>query len=488
MGFNILFTISEVASFAKTGGLADFGEALPKALKKLGHNIIVVMPRYYEIDRKNLEHIPGPLSVPMGKMGELYAGVYKSYIPDSDVEIYFIDYELFFGRKNLYTNENGYSYGDNDKRFIFFSKASMELCKKIGFKPDILHANDWHTAAIPILKNTRYKNEDIFKNSKSVLTIHNLQHQGIFPKEDMEILEIGWEHFNPYEMEALGAINILKGGIYHADAITTVSKKYAQEIQTKEYGFGLDDHIKAHSYKLYGILNGVDYTKWNPKIDKYIVKNYDIDNMDGKKECKKDLQKIFNLPERNDIPLIGFIGRLVEQKGIRLIAGAIDKLLELDAQYVMLGTGEKWAEHFFSEISSKYPKRFGCYIGYNNQLAHKIEAGSDLFLMPSLFEPCGLNQIYSLRYGTIPIVRATGGLDDTIENFNPITKEGTGFKFWDATPEALYNTLKWAVDTWKNDKDAIKKMQERGMRKRFSWENSAKEYEKVYKKIRGIDA
>ena len=481
MSLNILFTISEVASFAKTGGLADVGEALPKALKKLGHNVIVVMPRYYEINKDNLEHIPGALSVPMGKMGEFFAGVYKSFLPNSDVEIYFIDYEIFFGRKGLYTSEDGYSYGDNDKRFIFFSKACLELCKKIGFKVDILHANDWQTAAIPILKNTRYK--DSFKDASSVLTIHNLQHQGYFPKDDMDVLEIGWEHFNPYEMEAFDAINILKGGIFHADAITTVSKKYAQEIQTKEGGFGLDEHIRAHNYKLYGILNGVDYTQWNPKRDRYIVKNYDVDDMSGKIECKKDLQEIFNLPKSSK-PLIGFVGRLVQQKGIELIAQAMNDLLNLDAQYVLLGRGEKWAEGFFSDVARRFPDRFACYIGYSNELAHKIEAGSDLFLMPSLFEPCGLNQIYSLRYGTLPIVRATGGLDDTIENFDPFTKRGTGFKFWEASRNALFNTVKWAVDVWKNDKEAIKKMQQEGMRKRFSWENSAKEYEKVYERVK----
>ncbi len=270
----------------------------------------------------------------------------------------------------------------------------------------------------------------------------------------------------------------MKGAIYHADIITTVSPKYAKEIQTPEFGFGLEEHIKAHSYKLFGILNGVDYDEWNPKTDKFIAKNYDIDDLEGKKVCKEDLQNIFGL-EKKDVPLIGFVGRFAQQKGISLIASAIEGLVHLDAQYVFLGTGEKWAENFFSDIASKYPN-FRVYVGFSNELAHKIEAGSDLFLMPSLFEPCGLNQIYSLRYGTLPIVRAVGGLDDTIENYNPTTKEGNGFKFWDATRDALYNTVKWAVETFRFDKEGINKMINRAMKERFSWEKSAKEYEKIY--------
>jgi len=477
MKLNILFSASEMAPFAKTGGLADVAKALPKALKKLGHNVKVVLPRYYQIDKTKLEHIPGSIGIPM-KNETLWAGIYKTKY--EGVEVYFIDYERFFGRSGLY-DENGYAYGDNDERFIFFSKAALELAKFLNFKPDIVHSNDWHTATQPILLNTSLRNDDFFKNTASIYTIHNLQHQGVFDKSAFEYLGISWEHFNMFEMEAMGGLNLTKGAIYHADIITTVSKKYAKEIQTPAFGFGLQEHIKAHSYKLYGILNGVDYDEWNPKTDKLIAKNYDIGDLSGKKICKNDLQNIFGLEKKDDVPLIGFVGRFAEQKGISLIASAIEGLLHLDAQYVFLGTGEKWAEGFFSDITAKYPN-FRCYIGYSNELAHKIEAGSDLFLMPSLFEPCGLNQIYSLRYGTLPIVRAVGGLDDTIENYNPFSKEGNGFKFWDATRDALYNTVKWAVDTWKSDKEGIEKMINYAMRQRFSWEKSAKEYEKLYLK------
>ena len=477
-----LFVSSEVVPFAKTGGLADVSSALPKAFKELGEDVKVVMPRYYCINRDNLEKLPMPLGVDMGYMGQLWAGVYKSYLPNSNVEIYFIDYELFFGRDGLY-NQNNIDYDDNDIRFIFFSKAALQLAKALNFQPDIIHTNDWHTASIPILLKTSMQNDPFFNKTSTILTIHNLEHQGVFSKRVIELLNISWDYFKPEILEVYDGVNLLKGGIYFADAITTVSKKYAQEIQTPEYGFGLDEHIKAHSYKLKGILNGVDYSEWNPKIDPYIAKNYDLENIEDKIECKRDLQKYFNLPQRDDVALIGFIGRFAKQKGIELIASCLRGFLDLDIQIVMLGSGEEWAQNLFSQTAFSNRDKFACYIGYNNPLAHKIEAGCNIFLMPSLFEPCGLNQIYSLRYATLPLVRATGGLDDTIENYNPNTKEGVGFKFYDATPNALYNTLKWAIDTYYNNKEDFKLMQKRAIQKRYSWIDSAKEYQEISKKI-----
>jgi starch synthase len=476
----ILFTASEVVPFAKTGGLADVAGALPKALAALGHEVVVVMPRYYAIDRSELEHLPGPLGVPMGSMGELWAGVYRTTLPESDVPLYLIDYEAFYGRSGLYTDEHGFGYPDNDIRFTFLSKAAMQLTHKLGFTPDILHAHDWHTAIQPVLRNTRYALDERFAETATVLTIHNLQHQGIFDERIMGILEVGWEHFTPYELEAMGGVNFLKGGIAHADAVTTVSRKYAQEIQTPEYGFGLDGHIRAHAHKLTGILNGVDYDEWSPAVDPYLPAHYDVGAMEGKGVCKAELQRHFGLPEDPDVPLVGFVGRFAEQKGIGLIAGAMEGLLHLGAQFVFLGTGEKWAEGFFSDVAGRWPDRVACHVGYSNALAHRIEAGADLFLMPSLFEPCGLNQIYSLRYGTLPIVRGTGGLDDTIVNYDPASGEGTGFKFWEASPDALYHTVRWAVETWREAPEAYRTMQERAMKERFDWERSAREYERVY--------
>jgi starch synthase len=474
---NILFVASEVVPFAKTGGLADVSGALPKALKELGHNIIIVMPRYYKIDPSKLTPVEGTLGVPMGPMGELWAGVYTTTLPGSDVATYFIDHEQFFGRSGLY-DENGQSFDDNDNRFIFLSKASLQLCKMLDFKPDVIHANDWHTAALPLLSKTRFGAD--FADAVTVLTIHNLQHQGNFFKGGVDVMEVDWNHFNPMEFESMDRLNLLKGGIAHADAVTTVSKRYAKEIQTQEFGFGLEQHIQAHASKLYGILNGVDYDEWNPSLDKLIAEKFDVDAMQGKLTCKRALQKHFGLEQRDDVPLIGFVGRFAEQKGIGLIAGVLDGLMGKDMQIIMLGTGEKWAEHYFSEAAGRHSGKFGVHIGYSDALAHQIEAGCDMFLMPSLFEPCGLNQIYSLRYGTLPIVRATGGLDDTIVNFNEDHEHGNGFKFEWATQEALYYTVLWAVGIYYDDQEAFRTMQKQAMRMHFGWDDAALAYEDVY--------
>lgn len=481
---NILIAASEVVPFAKTGGLADVAGALPKALRALGHDVRVVMPRYYIVDKHKyaLKPLEGSLGVPLGSLGEVWAGVFEGVLPGTDIPVYFIEHETFFGRNGLY-DEKGIGYHDNDNRFIFFSKAVMQLAKKLRFHPDVIHANDWHTAAIPVLLNTTYAFDPDFENTGCLLSIHNLQHQGKFYKGAMDVLGVGWEHFTADELEEYDGINLLKGGIVHADIISTVSQKYAQEIRTPEFGWGLERLINGYAYKLAGILNGVDYEEWSPAVDPFIARTYDVDDMSGKAVCKSALQKAFNLPERSDIPLIGLVGRLAEQKGITLLSAAIWNLLELDVQIVMLGAGENWAESFFSHIAEKYPEKFGCTIGYRNDLAHQIEAGSDLFLMPSLFEPCGLNQIYSLRYGTLPIVRATGGLDDTIENYESGSGNGTGFKFYDATPEALIGTVKWAVDTWVNDKNGLNQLIGNAMRKRYDWEAAAKGYDALYRRI-----
>ncbi len=478
---NILIAASEVVPFAKSGGLADVTGVLPKALKALGHNVIVVMPRYYIIDKDHngLQSLPGALGVPMGVIGEEWAEIYEGRLPNSDVPVYFIENHHYFGRVGLY-NENGIDFNDNDSRFIFLSKAAMQLCKKLDFKPDIIHANDWHTAPMTILLNTLYAHDPLFADTASVLTIHNLQHQGKFFKGAMDVLDVGWEHFNQYELEEFDGVNFLKGGIVHSNAFNAVSRKYAEEIKTTEFGWGLDWLIRDHEAKLYGILNGVDYEEWSPAVDTMIPATYDSDNLGGKAICKAELQNEFGLPVNENIPVIGFVGRFADQKGISLIAEAIWNMLGLDIQIVMLGTGERWAAEFFSDIASKFPEKFALYVGYRNDLAHRIEAGSDFFLMPSLFEPCGLNQIYSLRYGTLPIVHATGGLDDTIENYEPYTGRGDGFKFYEASADALYNTVKWAVDTYVYDKGGMEHLIRNGMMKRFDWEVAAKGYEEMY--------
>jgi starch synthase len=478
---NIMIAASEVVPYAKSGGLADVVGVLPKALRALGHNVIVVMPRYYIIDKElnNLTPLVGALGVPMGVIGEEWAEVFEGRLPGSDVPIYFIENHHYFGRVGLY-NENSIDFTDNDSRFVFLSKAAMQLCKKLEFEPDIIHANDWHTAPMTILRNTLYAHDPLFAHSATVLTIHNLQHQGRFSKGAMDILGIGWWHFNEHELEEYDGVNFLKGGIVHSNGFNAVSQKYAQEIKTGEFGWGLDWLVRQHEGKLHGILNGVDYDEWSPAIDTMIPATFDAHDLSGKAICKRELQKHFGLPQNENIPVIGFVGRFAEQKGITLIAEAIWDILKLDIQIVMLGTGEQWAADFFGDIATRFPDKFALFVGYRNDIAHQIEAGADLFLMPSLFEPCGLNQIYSLRYGTLPIVRATGGLDDTIENYEPYSDRGDGFKFYEPTAHALFHTIKWAVDTYYHDKEGMNHLIQNAMAKRFDWEVAARGYEAMY--------
>ncbi|MEF3191469.1 MAG: glycogen synthase GlgA [Campylobacterales bacterium] len=486
----ILFAASECAPFAKTGGLGDVVGVLPKYLAKLGHDVRVVMPRYYKIDRATLTKLPAPLGVPMGIIGEQWCAVYEGRLPGSDVPIYFLDHEGYYGRAELYNDEHGHGFLDNDNRFVFLSRGAMQLCKYLHWIPNILHAHDWHTAAVPLFLNTLYRLDPHFSQSASVLTIHNMQYQGNFYPGLMDVLGVGAHHFHAWDLEHNGQVNLLKGGILHADKLTTVSPTYAREIATPAFGWGLELNIQSRERDLTGILNGVDYNEWNPAHDRYLPATYSDDDLSGKAICKEALQRRFNLPVRPEVPLFGMVARLVDQKGIDLLADILPHLLnQMDIQVVLLGTGEPWAHHYFSQMADQRPDKFGCFIGYSEQLAHLIEAGSDFYLMPSRFEPCGLNQMYSLAYGTPPIVHATGGLEDTIENFDEAIGSGTGFKFYDATPQAFYNTIGWAVYVWYNQRDSYQKMQQRGMRLRFSWEEASRRYEEVYRsalEARGI--
>lgn len=484
MGLNILIVASECVPFAKTGGLADVVGILPKFLKKAGHDVRVVMPRYYKIDRGALKKLEDamPLGVPMGIMGEQWCGVYEGVLPASDIPIYFIDFEAYYGRDTLYNDVYGRGYLDNDNRFVFLSRAAMQLAKALDFKPDVLHANDWHTAAIPVFLNTLYKNDPFFEDAASVLTIHNIQYQGQFYEGLMDVLGIGWRHFNYLELEHKGRVNLLKGGVYHANMVNTVSVGYRNETMTHRYGYGLEGVMRDRAAFYVGILNGMDYDEWNPSEDKYLVANYDADDMDGKAACKADVQALMGLPVKPDVPLYGVVSRLVDQKGVHMLAEAFEWIMGLELQFAMLGEGDAWTHSFFKSMAAKYPEKFAVRIGYDNALAHKIEAGADFFVMPSIFEPCGLNQMYSLRYGTPPIVRATGGLDDTVENFDEKHKSGCGFKFYDSSASALYNTLGWANYTYYDNKEGLEAIRQNGMKLRFTWEESAKKYEELYEK------
>ncbi len=479
----ILIAASEAVPFAKEGGLADVVGALPKHLAALGHDVRVVMPRYYRVDRERfgLRPLPGVLTVPMGIIGNQYCGVYEGRMPGTDVPVYFLDHEQYYGRSALY-DEHNEAYPDNDNRFIFLSKGALELCKMIGFHPDVAHAHDWHTAAIPLLLNTTYRRDPNLSGTASLLTVHNMQHQGSFYPGAMEVLGVGWEHFTFLGLEKDDQVNLLKGGMYHATLLNTVSEGYAREMQTPEFGWGLEGVVRERAADLVGILNGVDDDEWNPEADPLIPANYSAADLSGKRLCKEFLQRTFGLPVRPEVPLLGMVGRLVKQKGIDVLAEAIPSILALDLQFVMLGAGEPWAHFYFGDIMAAFPEKFGCRIGYSNPLAHQIEAGADFFMMPSAFEPCGLNQMYSLRYGTLPIVRATGGLDDSVENFNEKNLDGTGFKFQALTAGALFDTVGWAVHTWYNRPEAMAGLIRNAMEKRFTWQEAALKYEALYRR------
>lgn len=478
----ILMVASEAVPYAKTGGLADVAGILPKFLKKAGHDVRVVIPLHGCINQEKFElrPIPGPLGVWMGTFGELWCEILESTLPESDVPIYFIKYDHFFGRAQLYNEPSGAGFLDNDNRFVFLSRAALQVCKKIGFAPDVVHCNDWHTAATPIFLNTVYRNDETLGQTASLLTIHNMEYQGRYYPGLMDVMDIGWEHFTHLELEWHNQVNLLKGGIYHATLFNAVSHGYAREIQTPQFGHGLEGVVQNRIQALRGVLNGMDYEEWNPATDKYIPAHYDIGDMDGKLVCKRKLQEEFGLPVRDDVPVFGLVARLVDQKGIRTLAAIFEALMGLDLQIVILGSGEAWAHDFLNEMAARYPQKFGCYLGYSNPIAHRIEAGSDFFLMPSVFEPCGLNQLYSLRYGTLPIVHAVGGLNDTVENFDEYAHSGTGFKYNDQTPDALYNTIGWALSTWYHRPDDISMLRQNAMQKRFSWEQSSAEYVKLY--------
>ncbi len=481
---SILFAASEATPFAKEGGLGDVVGALPKYLARMGHDVRVVIPRYWCVDRLSwgLKLLPGTLVVPMGSLGHQYCGVYEGRLPGSEVPVYFLEHEGYYGRSGLY-QQGGQGYADNDLRFVFLSKASLELCKMLHFHPDVVHAHDWHTGIIPALLNTTYLHDRFVGHAASLLTLHNMQHQGCFPPGLMDSLGIGWRHFNYLELEKDDQVNLLKGGIYHATLLNTVSEGYAREIRTAEYGWGLEGVVQDRAADLFGILNGVDYEEWNPQHDPFIAKKYTARTVKaGKAACKRALQERMGLPVRDDVPLFGVVSRMVQQKGTDILAEALHRILAMDVQFVVVGNGEPWAHFFFGDMAALHPDKFACFIGYDNPLAHQVEAAADFFVMPSAFEPCGLNQMYSLAYGTPPIVRATGGLDDSVENFDEWNRTGDGFKFWSHSATALFDTVGWAVWTFYNNPRGLAALRKNGMAKRFTWEAAAENYADLYRR------
>jgi len=489
----ILMVTSEAVPYAKTGGLADMVSALSINLAKLGHDVRIVMPRYYSVDRGGLELIKGAMGTPMGGGIEEWSAIYTANMPGTDkkkpVKVYFIDHEIFFGRDGIYGTPLETDFIDNSRRFIFFCKAAFQLCRKIGWYPDVLHAHDWPSAVAPVYLKFAERvsgSKSEFKNTVSILTIHNLGYQGIYNKNNFDYAGLGWDVFYMAGFEDWSMLNMLKAGLYSADKINTVSPNYAEETKTRAHGFRLDGVLCYRSADYSGILNGIDYNVWNPEKDTYIPEKYSIKNMEGKAKAKEALQKEFGLPRNADVPVIGMVTRLTDQKGVGELFGptygsAWSICRDMDVQLVLLGSGEHWCESEITGLTSRL-SNFKAKIGYSENLSHLIEAGSDFFLMPSRYEPCGLNQMYSLAYGTLPIVRRTGGLADTVENFNEKTGEGTGFMFDELTPLSIYNTVGWAVWAWYNRRADIEKMRKLGMTMDFSWELSAKKYIEMYEK------
>lgn len=475
---------AECAPFAKSGGLGDVVGALPQHLAKNGKNrVIIIMPLYSMIDRTKYNIRPeiGHLGVSLG-VETLGCAVYRSEIP-GNVPVYFLGHNQFFDRPGMY-HDNAYNdYPDNPVRFAFLSSAALSLCRALDFHPDIIHSHDWHTALLPAFARRFYTEDHSISEAATILTIHNIAYQGRYDKNFYFSTGLGWQDFTQDKFEHYGDVNFLKGGIHFADIVNTVSKGYAAETRKAPGGYGLEYFLNQKGDDYVGILNGADYSQWNPEIDKLIPANYSAVDLSGKAVCKERLQEKMGLEKRSNVPVIGVVSRLVEQKGFQIIAECIDDLLnEEDVQFAILGSGENSLESFYSGLPERFPAKAGVVIGYDNDLAHLIEAGSDFFLMPSIYEPCGLNQIYSLKYGTLPIVRATGGLDDTIDNYKPETGEGTGFKFMDATCKSASDCIRLALDTYHNRKEHIAKLISNAMSKHFSWDDSAAEYLDMYRR------
>lgn len=471
----ILMVASEAAPFAKTGGLADVVAALPRALARLGHSVDVVMPRYRGIEAG--EPL-APVTVPLG--GQVAEAAIHA-VAGAGVRTIFVGHPGYFDRDYLY-GAAGHDYPDNPERFAFLARAALEWAASSGERYDAIHAHDWQAGLVPVLLPRLAA--PALRGVPAVFTIHNVAYQGVFDASWLPRLGLGPELMSVNALEYWGRISFLKGGIAFSRLITTVSPRYAREIQTLEYGFGFDGILRSRSADLVGILNGIDYDQWDPARDPYLPEPFDACRLDGKAAAKQTVLEMFGLPAGETArkrPLVGMISRLVDQKGFDLLAELREELPQLDASFVLLGTGERRYEDLWLALAAKYPERIAAKIAFDEAMAHRIEGGADLFLMPSRFEPCGLNQMYSLRYGTVPLVRATGGLYDTVRNFDPATGSGTGFTFDEYSSQALLTTLRRALGVYE-DRAAWRRMQIAGMQENFSWDASARGYANLYER------
>ena len=476
----IVFAASEGVPFSKTGGLADVVGALPRALASMGHQVSVYLPRYRQTKLTDAQTVVPSITIPFDDRYRFCSVVTGGN--HSGVRSYFVDYPPFFDRESLYGTSAG-DYPDNAERFALFSRAVIEASKILGV-PQVFHCHDWQSALVPVLLRTQYAEDPALRDAATVFTIHNMGYQGLFSPDTLPLLTLPWDLFTISKMEFFGNVNFLKGALVYSDFISAVSRKYSQEIQTTEFGFGLEGVLRDRASTVTGILNGVDYDEWSPEKDKFIVANYSPADLSGKAKCKQDLLAAFGVSKTDTkLPVIGIVSRFAAQKGFDLISQIMDRLAREEMIVVALGSGDKPYEEMFLRLNRQFPQKIAVKIAYDNTLAHKIEAGSDMFLMPSRYEPCGLNQIYSLKYGTVPIVRATGGLDDTIEPWDPRTGKGTGFKFTEYSGEALLLTIRQALQAFR-DQNSWQTLMRNGMNKDFSWNASAKEYVRIYERVR----
>lgn len=473
----ILFVSSEVAPFAKTGGLADVVGSLPRALHQMGHDVRIIIPYYQMVEDRGFLPRKGRRSVEVEIGGETRKGLLRQMSLDG-VPVYFIDYRPYFFREGLYGTAAG-DYPDNAQRFGFFCRATLNLLRRLDWRPDVLHLHDWQTALISVLLKNELRKDPFFASMPTVLTIHNLGYQGIFPPEVLPTLGLDWSLFRMESLEFFQKVSFLKGGLVFSDILNTVSPTYCREIQTPEMGFGLDGVLRARSNDLHGVLNGIDPKQWDPALDTSLTSFYSPNDLKGKAKNKRALQKELGLAASPTTPLAAMITRLDTQKGLDLVEAAWDRMIERDLQFVLLGSGEEKHTRFFTELRGRHPDRVSIHIGFDDSLARRIYAGSDLFLMPSHYEPCGLGQLIALRYGALPLARRTGGLADTIVDPRDDAQRANGFLFTDPSADALLQTLDGALSLYANRR-AWLKMVRTGMTQDFSWGSSARHYLELY--------
>jgi len=475
----VLMVTPEASPFAQTGGLGEVLAALPRELARLGVEVDVVMPLY-----RRVREGAHPLTH-AGFSVELYLNAKKVIAPvwvlesGDRLRYLFLACDDYYDREFLYGTPES-DYEDNSERFVFLARAAIEMAIKGDLRYDVFHSHDWQTALIPVYLRTLYAGEKLLETAATALTIHNLGYQGIFWHYDMPLVGVGWDLFTPNYMEFYGKLNFLKSGIVFADKVNTVSPGYRNEILTPEFGFGLEGVLQQKGQHLTGILNGVDYQTWNPALDSYIAAQYSPEDIGPKVRCKEDLQRICGLPVRPSVPLIAMVTRLSSQKGIDLVEHVLKSRLNDDIQFVLLGSGETRFQEAFEKIREEFPHKTGIFISFDIELAHKIFAGSDILLVPSRYEPCGLNQLYGLKYGAVPVVRNTGGLTDTVEDYDPAHDSGTGFKFVEPDPAALDHAMARALNLYRDDRRAWQRLMVRAMEKDFSWKRSAQAYLKLY--------